>query len=142
MITNTHYDYDDIMVLDIDAEGVIQWASRVAKNQHTINDRAAYSSYSTAKKGDDLFLLFNDNVENLNYAGVGRVAPMSKNSATMVMVNRLDSGGNSERFALFDRGEVGTKIRPVLSRQVSYDEMLLFGHKGLKTQRFILLKLK
>lgn len=140
--TSTHYDYDDMMVIDINPDGEINWATRVAKNQHTVNDGAVYSSYSTVKTSNDLFLIFNDNVANLNYNGTGRVETMTKGSSTMVMVNKIDASGNMKRSALFSRGEVGIKVRPALCKQISIDEMLLFGHKGLKTQRFILLKFK
>lgn len=141
-VATTHFDYDDVMVIDIDPSGNINWARRIAKSQHTINDLAAYSSYSTSFTNKDLFLIFNDNVDNLNYSGSGKVAAMKKGSSTMVMVNKVSANGEMKRSALFNRSEVDTKVRPALCKQISEDTMLLFGHKGLKTQRFILLKFK
>ncbi len=138
--TDVHYDFDDMVVVDINPDGDINWSVRIAKNQHTINDGAVYSSYSYAVRDDELYFIFNDNIKNLNYNGVGRVAPMSKGSLTMVMVNRLDGDGKMKRAPLFNRAEIGIKIRPTLCRQLNENEMLLFGHKELKTQRFILLK--
>ncbi len=142
VITTTHFDYDDMMLLNINPQGEFTDAIRVAKNQHTTNDRAAFSSYSSAYNNRHIYLIFNDNAQNLNYSGVGRVAPMQKNSTTMVMVSRIDEHGKVVRDALFDRGDVETKVRPALCTQLNENEMLLFGHKGLKTQRFFLLKFK
>ena len=141
-ITTTHYDYDDMMLLDINPQGEFTDAVRVAKNQHTTNDAAVFSSYSAAYNNKNVYLIFNDNAENVNYSGVGRVAPMRKNSTTMVMISRIDADGKVVRDALFDRGDVETKVRPSLCTQLNDNEMLLFGHKGLKTQRFFLLKFK
>ncbi len=142
-VSQTHYDYDDVMVIRIDISGNITWAERVPKNQHTINDRAAFSSYSSAINDKNIFLIYNDNAKNLNYSGVGRVAPMVKGSSTMVMVSQLDTDGNIKKTALFNRGEVETKIRPALCSQISKNEVLIFGHGfNLKNQRFIRLKFK
>ncbi|MEM7296936.1 MAG: hypothetical protein AAF391_01585 [Bacteroidota bacterium] len=141
-ISTTHFDYDDMMLLEIGPDGEFSNTIRVAKNQHTVNDRAAFSSYSAAYNKDNLYLVFNDNAQNVDYNGVGRVAPMQKNSTTMVMIARIDDEGNIVRDALFDRGDVETKVRPALCTQLNATEMLLFGHKGLKTQRFFLLKFK
>lgn len=140
-VTNTHYDYDDVMVVRVDPTGNISWAQRVAKNQHTIGDAAIYSSYCSAISNNIIFLIYNDNAENLNYSGVGKVAPMKKGSSTMIMVSRLDSEGNVKKTALFNRGEIETKIRPALCRQISENEVLIFGHgSNLKNQRFILMR--
>ncbi len=141
-VTTTHFDYDDIMLLEIDPEGTFSRTVRVAKNQHTVNDDAVYSSYSFAQNGGNSYFLFNDNAQNLNYTGVGKVVPMQKNSTTMVTIARIDQEGNIVRDALFDRGDVETKVRPALCIQLNEREMLLFGHKGVKTQRFFLLKFK
>ncbi|MEO9483716.1 MAG: hypothetical protein ABJG47_09740 [Ekhidna sp.] len=141
-ITTTHFDFDDMMMLNINPEGEFTNTIRVAKNQHTVNDGAAFSSYSAAYNEDNMYLIFNDNSLNVDYNGVGRVAPMQKNSTTMVMIARIDNEGNLVRDALFDRGDVETKVRPALCTQLNDSEMLLFGHKGLKTQRFFLLRFK
>lgn len=141
-INTIHYDYDDMMLLNIDSNGEFDNAVRVAKNQHTVNDRAAFSSYSSAYNDENVYLIFNDNAQNVDYNGVGRVAPMQKNSTTMVMIARIDNSGEIVRDALFDRGDVETKVRPALCIQLNEKEMLLFGHKGLKTQRFFILKFK
>jgi hypothetical protein len=141
-ISNTHYDYSDVMILDLNKEGEFVNTSRIAKNQHTVNDAAAYSSYSSAVNERNTYLVFNDNALNVDYDGVGRIEPMRKNSSTMVMIARVGQDGKIVRDALFDRGDIETKVRPALCTQLNEDEMLLFGHKGLKTQRFILLKFK
>ncbi|MEM9895529.1 MAG: hypothetical protein AAF789_04105 [Bacteroidota bacterium] len=140
--STTHFDYDDIMLLEIDPNGEFSSTVRIAKRQHTVNDRAVFSSYSSAVNNENTYFIFNDNAQNVNYNGVGNAAPMQKNSTTMVMVARVDEEGNIVRDALFNRGDVETKVRPALCVQLNEKEMLLFGHRGLKTQRFFILRFK
>ncbi|MEO8733025.1 MAG: hypothetical protein ABI373_01705, partial [Flavobacteriales bacterium] len=42
----TNYVYNDIIVVNIDAEGNIEWASKVPKRQLSVNDGGMYSSYA------------------------------------------------------------------------------------------------
>ncbi len=141
-VTTTSYYYDDILVVEISPEGEINWANRVAKKQWTVNDGAAYSSYATMVRDQEVVLIYNDNNENLFYDGVGRVAPMRKNSSTVVMAARVGEFGDVKRAGLFRRGEAEIKIRPVFAHQLDEDEMLIFGHRTLKNQRFVILKFK
>lgn len=141
-ITTTSYYYDDILVVDISPDGEINWANRVAKKQWTVNDNAAYSSYATMVRPQEIVLIYNDNAENLFYDGVGRVAPMRKNSSTVVMAARVGEFGDVKRAGLFRRGEAEIKIRPVFAHQLDEDEMLIFGHRELRNQRFVILKFK
>ena len=140
-VTTRHFYYDDILVVDITPEGEINWANRVAKRQWTIDDNAAYSSYATMIRPRELVLIYNDHADNLLYDGVGRVAPMRKNSATVVMAARVGEFGEVRRAGLFRRGEAEIKIRPVFAHQLDEDEMLIFGHRELRNQRFVILKL-
>ena len=140
--TITHYDYDDLVVVSISPAGEVDWANRIAKMQHTVDDNAAYSSYATMQRNNELVLFFNDNAENLLYDGVGRVAPMRKNSSTVVMAAKVGQFGDVKRSGLFRRGEASIKIRPVFSHQLDNDEMLIFGHRQVRNQRFVILKFK
>lgn len=140
MITSTHYLYNDMVIVSINKDGEVEWAERIAKRQHTVDDRAAYSSYALMKRDNELAFMFNDNAQNLDYNGVGRVAPMAKNSSTVVMAARVGQFGDVRRAGLFRRGEAEIKIRPIFAHQLDEDELLLFGHRQLREQRFVIVK--
>lgn len=142
MITQTHFVYNDMVVVSISKDGEVEWAERIAKRQHTIDDAAAYSSYALMKRNAELVLMFNDNAQNLDYDGVGRVASMAKNSATVVMAARVGQFGDIKRSGLFRRGEAEIKIRPVFAHQLDEDELLLFGHRQVRDQRFVIVKFR
>jgi hypothetical protein len=65
---------------------------------------------------------------------------MTKNSNTSVTLASIDKFGKVDRQELFDQGSIDCKVRPFLAQRINENEMLLFGHKGLKNQRFILLR--
>jgi hypothetical protein len=60
-----HYVYNDIIVVSIAPSGDIEWNAKVPKRQHSTNDGGYYSSYAMTLKGGKIYLLFNDNGENL-----------------------------------------------------------------------------
>ncbi len=137
-----HFYYRDILVVNINREGEIDWVEKVAKNQHSVNDNGIYSSFATAIVADAIYLIYNDNRANLNYSGTGRVAQMSSKSSTYIALNKVQADGTSTRSPFLSMKETETIIRPQLTMQVTDDEVLLFGHKKLKKQQFILVKLE
>lgn len=137
-----NYVNHDIVVVNIRRDGEIEWAKLIGKRQHTVNDGAVYSSYALMKYHDQLTFVFNDNAANLDYKGMGKIARMAKNSATVITSARVTPAGDIERTALFRRGEAEIKIRPSFSYQLNEKELLLFGHRKLKEQRFVILKFK
>ncbi|MBK8353761.1 MAG: hypothetical protein IPL21_19570 [Saprospirales bacterium] len=58
--TTIHYFSNDILVVDVDSDGSIDWFNRIPKRQHEIN-QYKYSSYISALIGDKLAVVFNDN---------------------------------------------------------------------------------
>lgn len=142
MITQTHYIFNDMVIVSINKAGEVEWAERIAKRQHTIDDSGAYSSYALMKRDNELVFMFNDNAQNLNYDGVGRVAPITRKSSTVVMAARVGQFGDVRREGLFRRGDAEIKIRPVFAHQLDEDEFLLFGHRELRNQRFVIVKFK
>lgn len=141
-VTYTSYFYDDMVVVQIDPNGQIEWAERVAKKQQTVNDGAAFSSYGALVRDKSTILLYNDNDENVNYSGIGRVKMMKKGSQNLLMMAEVSADGEVERRGLIRQGDVDVRMRPVFGLQISDNEFLMFGHKDVKSQRFILFRYK
>jgi hypothetical protein len=139
-VTNTYYYFDDIALVQITPEGEIEWASRVAKKQHTTNDNAMLSSYATLIRPNETVLFFNDNAKNESYDGVGRVTAMAKGTENLLVMVRVDDKGEFTRKGLIKQGDADIRFRPKFSQQLNDDEILIFGHQGVKTQRFFRVK--
>lgn len=133
--TTYHYYYNDIIVVNISPEGQIEWAKKVAKRQHTVNDNGYFSSYATMVHGDKLYFVFNDHSMNLNYDGTGKIYWMNLGKKSMVTLVEVNAAGDITREALFSMQDAGVRTRPKVCEQISADKMILFGEKG-KLHRF------
>ncbi len=133
--TTYHYYYNDIIVININPNGEIDWAEKIPKYQHTINDDGFYSSYALAAVSDKLFFIFNDNAKNLYYKGSGNVENFTKGKNSIVSIVELDANGNQTRTALFKDNDVEVLTRPKVCEQISNNEMIIFGQRR-KAQQF------
>lgn len=129
-----HYIYNDIIAININPEGDIEWTEKIAKRQHTTNDNGFFSSYALSIVGDKLYFFFNDNPKNLEYTGSGKVYGMIGKKSVVTMVT-LDSEGKQERESLFSMKDAEIMTRPKVCEQISPNEMILFGQRK-KKQRF------
>ena len=131
--TVTYYYYNDIIVVNIDSKGNIEWAIKVPKRQMSVDDGGFYSSYAMAINKDKIYFVYNDNPDNLDYTGVGRVSSASGKNQ-VVMVAQVNSKGEMTRKPL-NAGISDVITRPKVCEQISYSEMILFGQRK-KTQQF------
>jgi hypothetical protein len=131
--TVNYYYYNDIIMVNIDPSGNIDWAIKVPKRQMTIDDGGFFSSYAMAINKDKIYFIYNDNPDNLDYSGTGRVKDAGVRNQ-IVMVASVNSKGEMTRKPL-GAGNAEVIIRPKVCEQISYSEMVLFGQRK-KTQQF------
>jgi len=62
--TTYHYYYKDVIVVNISPKGKIEWATKIDKYQHSVNDFGYYSSYVLQVDGDKLHLIYNERARN------------------------------------------------------------------------------
>lgn len=131
--TITYYYYNDIIMVNVGPNGNIDWSVKIPKRQTSINDGGFYSSYAMATNKGKIYLVFNDNPDNLDYAGVGRVSETPTRNQVVTVVSVNTKGEMKRQLLGAGAGEV--IIRPKVCEQISYSEMLLFGQRR-KTQQF------
>lgn len=131
--TVTHYYYNDIIMVSIRPDGTIDWAVKIPKRQHSVDDGGFYSSYAMAINRDKIYFVFNDNPNNLDYSGVGRVSQTPSRNQVVTVVSVNPRGEMKRQILGAGAGEV--IIRPKVCEQISYSEMLLFGQRR-RTQQF------
>lgn len=128
--TTYYYYYNDIIAVNINPNMTIEWATRIPKRQTTADDGGYYSSYAYAIKGDKIYLLFNDNPDNLpitNPSAVAKYTSPKKSAATLVT---MGSDGKWKKSLLFSNKEEGVILRPKICEQSSPDQMFLYAEKG------------
>ncbi|MFA0962361.1 hypothetical protein AB9P05_11175 [Roseivirga sp. BDSF3-8] len=138
MRTIHHYNYHDIMVVNIDPQGNIEWAHKIPKEQTTTDDGGYFSSYALTIAGDKLYFVFNDHRDNLD-AEPGRLKTFHNQRKSVVVLGVMDTNGNLEKKPLFINKEAGVLIRPKVCEQTGDYEMVVFGERG-KHQRFARLR--
>ncbi len=139
-ITTYTYHYNDLIVVSIDPKGNIEWASKIPKRQITTNDNGQFSSYLSAVVDDKIYIVFNDNPENLAYNGDGKIDKMRIKDAFASLVT-IDSDGRIFREALMSTKVDKVIVQPKLSSQVAEDEVILFAVRG-KNKAFYKVKFK
>ncbi len=128
--TTYHYYYNDIIVINFSAAGEVKWAEKILKKQHTINDGGFYSSYVACIDGDNIFFVFNDHVKNLYENDKNKYSyfTKSKKSSTLVMVE-INNKGQEKKEVVFDAKNYPILVRPLMSSQVSKNEVILLGQR-------------
>lgn len=124
--TNYYYHYNDIIVVNINPDGEIDWAQKIGKRQRTYNDGGYYSSYALAVSGDKMYFVFNDNGKNLLYNGRGTLYPFSSTKNALAMLVVMDSEGNQKREALFAQEKKSAILRPMLSNQIDKKSLVVY----------------
>jgi hypothetical protein len=71
---NDYYYYNDIIAIRINVNGEIEWTSRLAKNQVSINDNGFFSSYFPFVVKNGIYFIYNENPRNIG------VVPENPNS--------------------------------------------------------------
>ncbi|WP_073131771.1 hypothetical protein [Chryseolinea serpens] len=136
--TTYHYNYNDIITVKVDPSGQIEWAEKVAKRQHTIDDGGFYSSYTMAIVKGQICFIFNDNRKNATYNGAGKIynySPNSRHENSVIMLVSIDPAGKQVRQPLFGALDAEVITRPKVCQQISSSEVILFGQRK-KTQQF------
>ncbi|MDA8886570.1 hypothetical protein OAD66_07520 [Bacteroidia bacterium] len=128
--TTTHYRYNNIYVINVNADGEIEWAKKIPKYQYSTNDGGFYSGFFLVVKGDKLHFIFNDHSENagLNDASEKIMSYTRKLKTSALMVASMDNDGNYTREILVAPDKkANMRLRPKSCEQISEDEFILFG---------------
>jgi hypothetical protein len=134
--TSYHYYYNDIIVVNVDPNGNIEWAAKVPKRQHSVNDGGYYSSYTVAVKEDLIYLMFNDSGKNLFLKDGNKVEPMRlNNKEAMITLATVDREGRVTREALLSQEKRDAILRPKSCVQIKDDNIFIYATRK-KEYRF------
>ena len=124
-----HYNYNDIIVVNIQPNGEIQWTSRIPKRQETINDGGYYSSYAMANVRDKICFVYNENPKNFGARKNNRRYGFN-GSRSVLALTEVGMDGSISTFLLADNKKEGIITRPKVCKQIGKRAMAVFGEKG------------
>jgi hypothetical protein len=125
-----YYNYNDIIAVNINPNMSIDWATRIPKRQTTVNDGGYYSSYAYAIKDDKIYLLFNDDPDNIAVNDPRSIAQYTSPKRSAATLVTMGSDGKWKKRLLFSNKEEGVILRPKICEQNSPDQMFLYAEKG------------
>ncbi len=139
-ITHTYYEYNynDIFIVNVNPEGKIDWAQKIPKRQTTTSD-PLYFSYSFATVGNDLYFIYNDHEDNIDYEGDGEIKTLKSVKNSFTMLAHVDSQGNISIDPLFKNERGKAYLLPLACQQVSSDEVIAYAKRG-KMEKFAKIK--
>lgn len=116
------YNYDDIIVINLDSAGGLEWSKIVPKSQSSINDGGYFSSVVVGITQKGIHILYNENLRD--------------NGEVIHYTIRLNGKSASEK--LFSSQSEYVVIIPPESLQVSSNKLLI---PSSKNRKFALLKI-
>jgi hypothetical protein len=124
-----YYHYNDVIVVSIDKGGDIEWATKVPKRQTSVNDGGYYSSFVSMVTNENLYLVYNDNKNNLQpdlkQGMFYNFSLRDKNG--IVVLATIDADGQVTRKALFPNTEIAAITVPKLCKQVNKRQLLMYA---------------
>jgi hypothetical protein len=136
--TNYYYDYKDIILVNTNAQGLIEWAEKIPKSQHSHNDAGRYSSFSLTVLQDDLYFVFNDKPDEGEDIKKRKGACPIHSKTKMVKVDR---GGNLYQSGIASLNKANIRLMPKTAYMATENEQVFLGG-GEKSKRFIRVKLR
>lgn len=114
--------YNEIIVVNIRPDGSIQWANSVPKYQSAVTDFSErFLSFANANIGDKIYLIFNEERSVLEGTN-----SLFKNQNALAMAE-LDKSGELSIYMIGDNDDLKSTIIPTLTKQISRDELLIYG---------------
>ncbi|MBL7817539.1 MAG: hypothetical protein JNL70_21215 [Saprospiraceae bacterium] len=129
-----YFNYNDIIVVNIQPDGEIAWATRIPKRQVSVNDGGTYSSYAMSIVADKLYFAYNENPKNLDPSRTKTVAE-TPDRYSIVTLAEVSRDGSLKRYPMFSNRDKGVVTRPKICRQVGRRDMAVYGENG-RSYRF------
>ena len=109
--TYTYY-YEDIIIININPDGSVAWATNVPKEQQA--STTEFSSYAHMIVKGKIHFVYNDRIT--------RRSP--------VMHATVNTKGEVSIKELFNNKDEGILTKPILCKQTSRNEMVIYGERG------------
>lgn len=104
--TTRYYNNNDILLMNIDASGKILWQTVFPKQQVSVNDNGRLNSFFARTYNKKLYILFNDDVENVDNQNFNVPIYTKSTKDIMPAVLIVNEDGTSEKLPLLAKSEL------------------------------------
>lgn len=140
--THYHYYYNDIIIVDINSDGKINWTSKIDKYQHSVDDGGYRSSYALMIGDDKLHMIYNMQARHVYEKDEKKELTKEEKKAYLTLFVTIDKDGKIEEEILIDNRQEETFVIPKLCEEFGDNQMFLFTQRGPKTKKLGTLTLK
>ena len=128
--TNYYYHYNDLIVVNIQPSGAIEWTVRIPKQQVSIDDGGYFSSYAMATVRDRLYFVFNDTGKNYGPDKRSGNVHSFYGAQAVVALAEVRKDGSWSTVPLSLSREASVTARPKAARQIGARQLILPGEGG------------
>ena len=133
--TTYHYYYNDVIVINISPDGDIEWATKIEKYQHSVNDGGRLSSFALQVKNNGMYLVYNESARQyFDKEERSEMKGKEKRSYLTFLVS-INNEGEYEKEILLNNSIDKVYTVPKLCEQISRGEMLIYSYSR-KGQKF------
>jgi hypothetical protein len=129
-----HYIHNDIIVVNMDSNGEIDWAVKIPKRQHTTNDGGFYSGYGMTVQEDKMYFIYNDNGKNLFLQEGEKIHNFTPRKDFLVMIATVGIDGSVERETLFPIDKKDILLAP--QESIEFDDKLFLYAQRRKNYKY------
>ena len=126
--TTYYYHYNDVIAVNVNPDMTIEWATKIPKKQVTADDGGYFSSFEYAVAHDKIYLIFNDNPDNLEEADPKRIKNFNGKSSVATLVT-INGDGKWNKSLLFSNRDEGVILRPKVCEQIADNQFFLYAEK-------------
>ncbi|WNJ16992.1 hypothetical protein [Pontibacter sp. G13] len=153
MATIAH-NYGPIIVANVNPDGTIEWVKSIPKMQTSVEPRlnigaffpgaglsfgfsfwirlskdpTVYHSFMVGMETDKIYLMYNDNLKNINIQHFRDTKPLQDRNGVVPVVVEIGPDGGMVKDN-FDRDKQQVVLRPGVAYQVGYGEVIIYGSR-------------
>jgi len=128
--THSHY-YKNIVVVSVNQYGDVEWMESTKKRQYTSNhsfgNSTSFSSYIASVVDDKVYLIFNDNLKNIDNDSRKVHNFKTNGENAVVTIVELSKTDKQKREVLFMVEDTDFPVVPSNVEQVSRNELFIFN---------------
>jgi hypothetical protein len=123
--TGYHF-FGDIFIIKTNSKGELEWVSTIRKSQFTFGIDHLKGSYALSIVGDKLYFIYNDHHKNYGTNNTSRHTTKC-DIRSLVSLSIVDKFGKVSTRPFYENKQMNIITQPKLCRQISSNELLIFG---------------
>jgi hypothetical protein len=132
--TDYKYYYNDILAMDIGADGNLKWVVKIPKQQFGYNTGRSGMSFKLFPYKKDNYLFFMDNMKNVDIVPSERPAQHTDGAGGILMAVKINENGQMSKSKVFDVREEKKNLIVSDFSIVGPDQMVVRAHRRRESQ--------